>query len=546
MNGSDVGHCRPPRHSRRPARGTSRAPIDAGDDVGAVVAEIISAVPARGDAALRELTARFDGCELEELRVPPSDLAAALAQLTPALRSALELARDQIVAWHEAQREKEARHERLGIEVHERVIPVDRAGCYVPGGRAPLVSSVLMTALPARVAGVPEVVLCVPPGPDGRVTTAILAAAELASVDEVYRVGGAQAIAAMAYGTETIRPVDVIVGPGNAYVVEAKRQVFGAVGIDGLAGPSEVAIVADDTVDPAWVAADLLAQAEHGPGGAVAVIVWDEAVAERVELALETLLLTATRRDEAEATLTAGGRIVLVDDAPRAIDAANAIAPEHLELMCADAAVARAAGAQRGRGVRRRRTPPRSSATTSRARTTSCRPAARLASRARCASPTSRSTSTSCTLTRTRCRVSPTRRGSSPRQRACRPTRTRSASGRSLRDGRTCVAAVAGVAARAARRPAGPRGLPLAAGRRRRAAQHQREPLSAAAGVRGRWLDALRDVDWHRYPDRGATELRAGSGRFLGQPRSGCCAATAATRCCRRCCSRTAVPAGAR
>ncbi len=312
-------------------------PIDAGDDVGAVVAEIISAVRAGGDAALRELTARFDGCELEELRVPATDLADALAQVTPALRSALELARDQIVAWHEAQREKEARHGRLGIEVHERVIPVDRAGCYVPGGRAPLVSSVLMTALAARVAGVPEVVLCVPPGPDGRVATAILAAAELATVDEVYSVGGAQAIAALAYGTETIRPVDVIVGPGNAYVVEAKRQVFGAVGIDGLAGPSEVAIVADDTVDPAWVAADLLAQAEHGPGGAVAVIVWDEAVAERVELALETLLLTATRRVDAESTLTAGGRIVLVEDAPRAIDAANAIAPEHLELMCADA-----------------------------------------------------------------------------------------------------------------------------------------------------------------------------------------------------------------
>jgi histidinol dehydrogenase len=314
-------------------------PSDASEDVGPVVAEIISAVRARGDSALRELTARFDGCALDELRVPREDLVDALSQVTPRLRSALELARDQIVAWHEAQREKEARHERLGIEVHERVIPVDRAGCYVPGGRAPLVSSVLMTALAARVAGMPEVVLCVPPGPDGRVASSILAAAELATVDEVYSVGGAQAIAALAYGTETIRPVDVIVGPGNAYVVEAKRQVVGAVGIDGLAGPSEVAIVADDTVDPAWVAADLLAQAEHGPGGAVAVIVWDEAVAERVELALETLLLTATRRVDAESTLSAGGRIVLVEDAPRAIDAANAIAPEHLELMCADAAL---------------------------------------------------------------------------------------------------------------------------------------------------------------------------------------------------------------
>ncbi|HYL53279.1 MAG TPA: histidinol dehydrogenase [Acidimicrobiia bacterium] len=312
-------------------------PVGTGNDVAQVVAEIIGAVRARGDDALRELTQRLDGCALDDLRVPPADLADALSQLTPRLRSALELARDQIVAWHEAQREKEARHERLGIEVYERVIPVDRAGCYVPGGRAPLVSSVLMTALTARVAGVPEVVLCVPPGRDGRVASSILAAAELATVDEVYSVGGAQAIAALAYGTETIRPVDVIVGPGNAYVVEAKRQVVGAVGIDGLAGPSEVAVVADDTVDPAWVAADVLAQAEHGPGGAVAVIVWDETVAERVELALETLLLTATRREEASSTLEAGGRVVLVEDAPRAIDAANAIAPEHLELMCADA-----------------------------------------------------------------------------------------------------------------------------------------------------------------------------------------------------------------
>ncbi len=317
----------------------SRPAAAADDAVGPAVTEIIAAVRARGDAALRELTARFDGVELDMFEVPSERLTEALARVSPQLRAALELARDQIVAWHEAQREKEARHERLGIEVHERVIAVDRAGCYVPGGRARYPSSVLMTALTARVAGVPEVVLCVPPGPDGTVADSILAAAELAGVDEVYRVGGAQAIAALAYGTETMRPVDVIVGPGNVYVAEAKRQVVGVVGIDGLAGPSEVAIVADDTVDPMWVAADLLAQAEHGPGGAVAVIVWDEAVAERVELALETLLLTASRRDEAASTLDAGGRIIVVEDAPRAIDAANAIAPEHLELMCADASL---------------------------------------------------------------------------------------------------------------------------------------------------------------------------------------------------------------
>jgi histidinol dehydrogenase len=307
--------------------------------IGPVVTEIIVAVRSRGDAALRELTARFDGCEIDELRVSPAELAVGAAEASPALNAALELARDQIVAWHEAQRDKEARHERLGVELHERVIPVDRAGCYVPGGLARYPSSVLMTALTARVAGVPEVVLCVPPGPDGRVSAAVLAAAQIAGVDEVYRVGGVQAIAALAYGTETIRPVDVIVGPGNAYVAEAKRQVFGVVGIDGLAGPSEVAVLADDSVDPAWVAADLLAQAEHGPGGVATLIVWDDEVAERVEFALETLLVTTPRRDEAEATLASGGRVVMVEDAPRAIDAANAIAPEHLELLCSDAAL---------------------------------------------------------------------------------------------------------------------------------------------------------------------------------------------------------------
>jgi histidinol dehydrogenase len=309
----------------------------AGQDIRPAVTEIIDAVRTRGDVALRELTSRFDGCDIDALAVSRAEIAVGAAQASPALIAALELARDQIVAWHEAQRDKEARHERLGVELHERVIPVDRAGCYVPGGRARYPSSVLMTALTARVAGVPEVVLCVPPDRDGRVAPAVLAAAQIAAVDEVYRVGGVQAIAALAYGTETIAPVDVIVGPGNAYVAEAKRQVFGVVGIDGLAGPSEVAILADHTVDPAWVAADLLAQAEHGPGGVATLIVWDEAVAERVDLALETLLVTAARREEAEATLRAGGRVVVVEDAPRGVDAANAVAPEHLELMCADA-----------------------------------------------------------------------------------------------------------------------------------------------------------------------------------------------------------------
>jgi histidinol dehydrogenase len=314
-------------------------PAAAGADVSVAVARIIADVRARGAAAVRELTQRLDGVDIADTRVDPARMDAALERISPSLRAALELARDQIVAWHEAQQEREAHHARLGVEVTELVVPVDRVGCYVPGGRAPLASSVLMTALPARVAGVAEVVLCSPPDSDGGIHDAILAAAAIAHVDEVHAIGGAQAIAALAFGAGELRPVDVVVGPGNAYVVEAKRQVFGTVGIDGLAGASEVVVVADGTVEPEWVAVDLLAQAEHGPGGAVAVIVWDEAVAERVELALDTLLLSAERRDEAASTLDAGGRVILVDDAGRAVDAANAIAPEHLELMCADADV---------------------------------------------------------------------------------------------------------------------------------------------------------------------------------------------------------------
>jgi histidinol dehydrogenase len=312
-------------------------PSGSGDDVDAAVAAILDDVRRHGDDAVRAYTRRFDGCDLDDLHVERKELDAALARLEPDIRAALAFARDQILAWHEAQREKEARHERSGIHVHELVVPVDRAGCYAPGGRAPLASSVLMTAIPARVAGVPEVALCSPPRADGTIDDTVLAAAALAEVDEVYRVGGAQAIGALAYGTASIRAVDVIAGPGNAYVAAAKRMVSPIVGIDGFAGPSEVAIVADASVDPTLVAADLLAQAEHGPGGAVAVITWDTDVADRVELALEVLLAGTARRDDAAATLDTGGRIVLVDGPPRAMDAANAIAPEHLELMCEDA-----------------------------------------------------------------------------------------------------------------------------------------------------------------------------------------------------------------
>jgi histidinol dehydrogenase len=318
-------------------RSTLARPQAEGADVAVAAREIVDAVRQRGDAALRAYTEQFDGCRLEDFSVGRAECEAALGRIQPDLRAALEFARDQILAWHEAQRDKEARHERAGIHVRELVVPVDRAGCYVPGGRAPLASSLLMTAIPARVAGVPEVVVCSPPRRDGSVDDTVLAAAALADVDEMYRIGGAQAIAALAYGTESIRAVDVVVGPGNAYVASAKREVAPVVGIDGFAGPSEVAIVADASVDAKLVAADLVAQAEHGPGGAVTVITWVPEIADDVDRAVDLLLATTVRRDDAVATLESGGRVVLVDDSARAMDAANAIAPEHLELMCEDA-----------------------------------------------------------------------------------------------------------------------------------------------------------------------------------------------------------------
>jgi histidinol dehydrogenase len=314
-----------------------RAP-EADPEVVDAVREIIDAVRERGDQALRELTQRFDGCVLvDDLRVPGTEVERALDRIDPDLRVALEFAADQILAYHESQRDGDSKHERQGVHVRDVVVAVDRAGLYVPGGRAAYPSTVLMTAIPARIAGVPEVVLCVPPdGDTGLPPDATLAAAALAGVDEVYRLGGAQAVAAMAYGTESVAPVDVIVGPGNRYVTAAKRAVQGVVGIESLAAESELAVIGDGSTNPEWVAADLLAQAEHGPGGVAVVITWDERFADAVDAALERGLARTTRRAEAEATLRTGGRMILVDEATDAVAAANAIAPEHLQLMNSD------------------------------------------------------------------------------------------------------------------------------------------------------------------------------------------------------------------
>lgn len=310
------------------------------EDTGPVeaVRAIVADVRDRGDAAVREYTERFDGCRPDTLRVPEAECRRALAGQAPDVRRALEAAHDAIGAYHRAQLVPDHTVDAAGVRITGRTLPVGRAGCYAPGGRASYPSTVLMTVTPARIAGVGAVALCVPPGPDGAVPDVTLAAAAVAGADEVYRIGGAQAIAALAYGTESVPAVDVIVGPGNAYVALAKREVAGRVGTDGFAGPSEVVVVADGTVDPRWAAADLLAQAEHGPGGSAVLVAWDAAVIDAVDGAVRDLLADAPRRADIEATLTAGGVAVLVDDAGAAVRVVDVLAPEHVEFLCADAA----------------------------------------------------------------------------------------------------------------------------------------------------------------------------------------------------------------
>ncbi len=295
---------------------------------------ILDQVASGGDTAVRTLTARFDGVDLTELRVPAAEIAEALGAIPPDLRAALEHAYARILAYHRHEPDPAGDFESEGIRVRHLLRPVARAGLYAPGGRARYPSTVLMAAVPATVAGVDETVLCVPPGPDGHVAPETLAAAAIAGVTEVYRIGGAQAIGAMAYGTETLRPVDLIVGPGNRYVAEAKRQVSGIVGIPaGFAGPSEVVVVADETVPAAWAAVDIVLQAEHGPDGLAWLVTWSEAVAEAVTRAVTELVASSPRRADLEATLGTGGYAVLVDGPVEAIAVANVVAPEHLELL---------------------------------------------------------------------------------------------------------------------------------------------------------------------------------------------------------------------
>jgi histidinol dehydrogenase len=313
-------------------------PVVDGDEPVAVVRELIAEVRRGGDAALVELTERFDGVRLDTARVEPAELAAAVERIPVALRDALVTAADRIAAYHRTQLHDEVVWSDGGATVRSFDVPVARAGCYVPGGLAPLASTLLMTAVPARVAGVEEVVVCVPPSKEtGRVDDAILAAAAIARVDELYAVGGAQAIAAMAYGTESVRPVDVICGPGNKYVALAKREVSGQVGIAAaFAGHSEVVVVADDGVDPRFAAIDVVVQAEHGPDGLAWLVTWDAAVADAVVAAIDELVAVAPRREQIAATMASSGYAVVVDSPERAMEVANHIAPEHLELMVAE------------------------------------------------------------------------------------------------------------------------------------------------------------------------------------------------------------------
>ncbi|WP_420437193.1 histidinol dehydrogenase [Candidatus Poriferisocius sp.] len=300
----------------------------------AAVREIVETVRADGDIALARYTKQFDGVVPPSWQVSPTEVTAARDCIEPSLRAALEAAAGSVAEFHRGQATKEQSHNRQGIAIRSWDQPVGRAGCYVPGGRAAYPSTVLMTALPARAAGVDQVVLCVPPGPEGRVADVTLAAAAIAGVDEVYAVGGAQAIAAMAYGTESIGAVDVIVGPGNVYVAIAKQLVTGTVGVPAsFAGPSEVVVVADGTIPAEYAAIDLIVQAEHGPDGLAWLVTWDPDAADSIEKAVGELLATAARSDDIAATFSRSGHIVLVDGPEAAAEVVNFIAPEHLQVM---------------------------------------------------------------------------------------------------------------------------------------------------------------------------------------------------------------------
>ena len=304
-------------------------------DVEAIVADIIENVRRRGDRALLEYTEKFDKARLDSLQVSRQEIDEAVAAVDPAFLKILEKAAANIRRFHERQVRNSFVLTDDGVVMGQRIIPVDRAGLYVPGGTAAYPSTVLMDSIPAKIAGCPEVVMVTPPGADGKINPVILAAASIAGVDKIFKLGGAQAIAALAYGTETVPKVDKIVGPGNAFVAEAKKQVFGQVSIDMIAGPSEILIVADGKSQPRHVAADLLSQAEHDKLASAVLVTDSRELALAVQAELERQIPMLERADIARASIDDNGKIIVADDLSQAIEIANEIAPEHLEL-CVD------------------------------------------------------------------------------------------------------------------------------------------------------------------------------------------------------------------
>ena len=305
-------------------------------DISGLTADIIADVRQSGDAALRRYTKEFDKAEPDTLEVPREQLDQALADLEPGLRSVLEEAAENIRAFHRRQVQNGfIISGQPGLVLGQKVTPIEKVGVYIPGGTAPLPSTVLMDCIPAKIAGCHEIVMVSPPTCNGDIAPIILAAARIAGVDRVFRCGGAQAIAALAYGTESIPRVDKIVGPGNAFVAEAKRQVFGKVGIDMIAGPSDILVIADGGSDARQIAADLLSQAEHDQNACAVLVTNSRPLAEAVAAELEKQLAVLPRRETARASLERSGKIILVKDILEAIRIANALAPEHLEL-CVD------------------------------------------------------------------------------------------------------------------------------------------------------------------------------------------------------------------
>ena len=306
-------------------------------DVSAAVDEILENVRSRGDAALLEYARRFDGAALESLEVTKEELQAGWEAVDEGFRQTLTLARQNIAAFHEKQLHQNfVMAEQPGVVLGQRYTPIERVGVYVPGGTASYPSTVLMDVVPAKLAGVGQIVMATPPAADGSVAPAILAAAKIAGVDRIFKIGGAGAVAALAYGTQSVPRVDKIVGPGNIFVATAKRKVFGLVDIDMIAGPSEILVVADGGCNPAWVAADLLSQAEHDKLASAVLVTDSRPLAKAVAAELERQAAQLPRREIAEASLAANGKIILTDSIAEAVEIANAIAPEHLELAVED------------------------------------------------------------------------------------------------------------------------------------------------------------------------------------------------------------------